>query len=160
MSQRIKNHIIGYILAVLMTLALVNSAYFFLIIVKLKIVEWLVFNACSLAIIAYLVCFTCFLLTRKEFFLAVAIVPLYYYGTMGLFVLPWNEANIFSQITHIIITLNVIWVLNLILKEPGFESSGKGLLVGIVVFIPVFALVQHYSQLHLANILQMINRAC
>lgn len=156
MSLKIKSHIIGYVLAVLMIFALVNSAYFFLHVVKLKIGDWLVFNACSVAIIVYLICFTCFLITRKEYFLAIAIVPLYYYGTMGLFVIPWNGPNAFAQVTHIIITLNVIWILNQILKEPGIKSSGIGLLVGIIVFIPVFVLVQYYSKLHLTEIMQLI----
>ncbi|HAQ64554.1 MAG TPA: hypothetical protein DCR43_01650 [Bacteroidales bacterium] len=158
MSLKIKNQFIGYVLAVFMLLALLNSAYFFLSVVKLTISEWLAFNACSLAIIAYLVCFTCFQITQKHFFLAIALVPLYYYGTMGLFVIPWNAANLFPQITHIVITLNVIWILYVLLKDSSYESTGKGLLVGVLVFVPVFAVVQNYSQLHLAEFMQMLQR--
>lgn len=158
MSLKIKNQFIGYVLAVFMLLALLNSAYFFLSVVKLTISEWLAFNACSLAIIAYLVCFACFQITQKDFFLAIAFVPLYYYGTMGLFVIPWSIANLFSQITHMVITLNVIWILFVLLKDSSYKSTGKGLLIGVLVFVPVFAVVQNYSQLHLAEFIQALQR--
>lgn len=158
MSLKSKNQVIGYLLAALMLLTLLNSAYFFISIVKFQVGEWLAFNACSLAIISYLVCFACFQITKKDLFLAIALVPLYYYGSMGLFVVPWNGANIFSQITHIIITLNVIWILFVLLRESRYESLGKGLLIGVLVFVPVFAVIQTYSQLHMAEFIQMLQK--
>src|SRR5690606_37658644 len=130
---------------------LLNSAYYFISMVKLSIGEWLASNACSLAMIVYLVCFACFQRTKKDFFLAIALVPLYYYGSMGLVMVPWDAANTFSQITHMIITLNVIWILFVLLKESRYESLGKGLLIGVLVFVPVFAVIQTYSQLHAAE---------
>ena len=158
MSLKNKNQVIGYLLAALMVLTLLNSAHFFTSIVKLQIGEWLAFNACSLAIISYLACFACFQITKKDFFLAIALVPLYYYGSMGLFIVPWNAANMFSQITHIIITLNVIWILFVLLKESRYESLGKGLLIGVLVFVPVFAVIQTYLQLHMAEFMQMLQK--
>lgn len=158
MSLKNKNQIIGYLLIALSLLTLLNSAYFFISIVKLQIGEWLAFNACSLAIISYLICFACFQIFKKDFFLAIAMVPLYYYGTMGLFIVPWNAADIFSQITHIIITLNVIWILFVLLKESRYESLGKGLLIGVLVFVPVFAIIQTYSLLHMAEFMQMLQK--
>jgi hypothetical protein len=158
MSLKNKNLSIGYILAVFMLLAFLNSAYFFLSIAKFGLVEWLAFNACSVSIIAYLVCFTCFQITKKDFFLAIALVPLYYYGTMGLFVISWDKANMFSQITHIIITLNVIWILFVLLKELKFESLGKGLLIGLLLFVPLIAIIQSYSQLHMAEFMQLLQK--
>lgn len=156
--MNLKNRIIGYLLTALMLLTLLNSANFFLNTVKLGVFEWLAFNACSLSIIAYLVCFTCFLVTRKYFFLAIALVPLYYYGTMGLFIIPWNANNVFAQITHIIITLTVIWILAVGPKESRYESTGKGLLIGVFLFVPVFAIVQNYSQHHMAEFMQMLQK--
>lgn len=158
MSLKNKNQIIGYLLIALSLLTLLNSAYFFISIVKLQIGEWLAFNACSLAIISYLICFACFQIFKKDFFLAIAMVPLYYYGTMGLFIVPWNAADTFSQITHIIITLNVIWILFVLLKESRYESLGKGLLIGVLVFVPVFAIIQTYSLLHMAEFMQMLQK--
>lgn len=158
MSLKIKNQFIGYVLAVFILLTLLNSAYFFMLVVKLNLGEWLAFNACSLSIIVYLICFAGFQATKKASFLAIALVPLYYYGTMGLFVVPWNAANIFAQITHIIITLNVIWILFVLLRESNYEALGKGLLAGVFVFVPVFALIQSYSQIHMAEFMQTLQK--
>lgn len=158
MSLKNKNLLSGYILAVFMLLALLNSAYFFVSIAKFGLVEWLAFNACSISIIAYLVCFICFQITKKDFFLAIALVPLYYYGTMGLFVVSWDAENVFAQITHIIITLNVFWILFVLLKEFKFDSLGKGLLIGVFLFVPLFAIVQNYLQIHMAELIQLLQK--
>ena len=58
----------GIILAVLMLLALLNSAYFFVFTAKFEILDWLAFNACSAAIIIYLFCFLLFLISKKRLF--------------------------------------------------------------------------------------------
>lgn len=158
MSLKNKNQMTGHLLAILMLMTLLNSGWFFLFIVKLGFFRWMAFNACSLSIIVYLLCFTCFQITKKDFFLAIALVPLYYYGTMGLFVIPWNVINMFAQITHIIITLNVSWILFVMLKESKYESLGKGLLIGVFVFVPVFAVVQSYTQIHMAEFMQMLQK--
>lgn len=152
-----KKQITGNILIVFLLLALINSAYFFLSVVKLSTWEWLAFNSCSLAIIGYLICFVFFKFTKQDVFLAVALLPLYYYGTMGLFVVPWNLTNIFAHITHVVITLNVVWVLYMMLKEYRYESLGKGLLIGVILFVPIFAAMQSYSQLHMAEIIETIS---
>lgn len=98
MSLKNKDLSIGYVLAVFMVLSFLNSAYFFLSIAKFGLIEWLAFNAFSVSIIAYLVCFTCFRITKKDFFLAIALVPLYYYGTMGLFVMSWDPLNLRGEL--------------------------------------------------------------
>lgn len=139
-----------------MFLALLNSAYFFLAIAKFGLLKWLAFNACSVSIMVHLGCFICFRISKKDFFLAIALVPLYYYGTMGLLVMSWDVANMFSQITHIIITINVIWILFVLLKDFKFESLGKGLLIGVILFVPLFAIIQNYSQLHMVEFIQLL----
>ncbi|MFY9172884.1 MAG: hypothetical protein WAO03_07020 [Petrimonas mucosa] len=42
---------------------------------------------------------------------------------MGLFVVSWDAANLVPQITHIIITLNVIWIIFLLLKGSKYDLS-------------------------------------
>lgn len=153
-----KIQIAGYLLAGLLLFALLNSAYFFLSIVGMSFIEWLAFNACSLSVMAYLVCFACFKVFKKHHFLAVVLLPLYYYGTMGLFVTSWNSSTAFAQITHIIITLNVIWLLVVLLKQSAYEALAKGLLVGLLVFVPVFAFIQNYMQLHGAELSKMLEK--
>ena len=72
--------------------------------------------------------------------------------------MSWDIANMFSQITHVIITLNVIWILFVSLKEFKFESLGKGLLIGVLLFVPLFAIIQSYSQLHMAEFMQLLQK--
>jgi len=149
MSSENKNQITSLVFAVLILLTIFNSGYFFVGILKLSLGKWLAFNACSLTGIIYLICFIAFRITKKDYLLAVPLLPLYYYGTMGLFIMPWNESNMFAQITHIIITLNILWIVFAFLRERKFESLGKGLLWGIAVFVPVFAGIQTYVQIHM-----------
>ncbi len=156
MSSRNKIQTAGSILAIIMFLSLLNSAYFFLGMLKLSIGRWLAFNACSLAIIAYLLCYTLFLKNKREYLLAIPLLPLYYYGTMGLFVMPWNAANLFAHVTHIIITINVSWILYFLLKERNFEALGKGSLIAIVAFVPVFVIIQNYTQAHINEFMQLL----
>jgi len=56
MHSKFKN-IVSYVLAILLLLAFLNSGYFFLGMLKLSVGKWLAFNACSLAILIFLVCF-------------------------------------------------------------------------------------------------------
>lgn len=156
MNLKDKNQITGFILSLLMLITLLNSSYFFLFMMKLSIGKWLAFNACSFAIMVYLICFVIFQITRKDYLLAIPLLPLYYYGTMGLFLMPWNKANTFSQITHVIITMNVLWILWRFLKWRKFESLGQGTLIGILIFVPVFAGIQSYSQLHMNEFMQLL----
>lgn len=156
MTFKSKRQVIGLILSIIMLFILLNSSYFFLGILKLSVGKWLAFNACSLAIIVYLICFIAFRITKRDYLLAIPLLPLYYYGTMGLFIMPWNEANIFPQITHIAITVNIVWVLYVLLKEHKYESLGKGCLLGILIFVPIFACIQSYTQLHMNEFMQVL----
>lgn len=156
MNSNNKNQIAGIVLAGLMLIALLNSAYFFLAVLKLNIGHWFAFNACSLAIIIYLICFVVSLLKKDAIWLSIALLPMYYYGTMGLFLMPWNEANSFAHLTHIIITCNVLWVLFRIFKEHRINELGITLLISIFAFVPVFAIIQNYNQVHIEEFMQVL----
>ncbi len=156
MSIKKSQNVIAIALAVLLLGTLLNSGYFFLGILKLSIGKWLAFNACSVAIIIYLLCFVLFRISRKDFLLSVPLLPMYYYGTMGLFVMPWDTANAFAQITHILITINVVWIIYLFLKDKKFESLGKGLLIGILVFVPMIAYIQSFVRIYMDEFLKAL----
>ncbi len=155
MQSKFKNIVI-YVLAILLLLAFLNSGYFFLGLLNLSTGKWLAFNACSLAILVFLICFVLYLIYKKEVLLAIPLLPMYYYGTMGLFVMPWNSANAFAQVTHVIVTFSLLWVLYLLLKERKYDSLGKGLLAGMVVFVPLFAYLQKFNQLHMEEYLKAL----
>lgn len=154
----INKNSISIVLTIMILLSLLFSSYFFLIVLKLSIWKWFLINACSLAIIVYLLCYILHKITKKEYILAIPILPLYYYGTMGLFMMPWIETNIFPQITHIIITLNLLWLLYLLITQDNYKSLGKGLLISIIIFVPVFAVIQYYSQIYHNELMQIIEQ--
>lgn len=156
MNSNKKKQITGIVLAIFMLVALLNSAYFFLALLKLSIGQWLAFNACSVAIIIYLICFIISAVKRNSIWLSVALLPMYYYGTMGLFIMPWNVSNLFAHITHIIITCNALWVLFLIFKEQKFAALGKAFLFSILVFVPLFAVIQTYNQVHFEEFMRIL----
>ena len=82
---------------VLLLLTLSGSGYFFFTL-KVNFVQWLAYNACSPSSLVYLGCLIVFWVTKKTFWLPLAFLPMYYFGTMGLFTFTWSGANIFAQI--------------------------------------------------------------
>jgi hypothetical protein len=156
MNSTVKQHIAEYTLTVLMLMALLNSSYFFLVILKLGLGSWLAFNACSIAIIMYLICFVLFRITKIDYVTAIPLLPLYYYGTMGLFTMPWNAANMFAQITHIIITITFLWTLFDFVRKRKFDSLGKGILIGMIIFVPLFTYIQYFTKLHMQEFMQIL----
>lgn len=156
MSTESKNHLTGLVLSILMLLTLLNSGYFFLGILHLSIGKWLAFNACSLATIVYLICYISYRIYGYEFISAIPILPLYYYGTMGLFIMPWDVDNLFAHISHIVITLTVIWLVYGFIKSKKFEQLGKGIIISVVLFVPIFAFIQIYVQNHINEFMQIL----
>ena len=42
------------------------------------------------------------------------------------------------------------------LREYEFESIGKGLLIGIIIFVPIFAYIQSFTQLHMDEFMKVL----
>ena len=158
MSLLNKKDTISSVIAALLFLAMLNSAFFFISALGFGIGQWLAFNACSLAIIAHVACFALYLRTKDMFWMAIPLLPMYYYGTMGLFLMEWNANNAFAQITHVLITINVIWILYIFIKEGEYSALGRGLLAGMIVFVPIFAVIQTYSQAHMNEFIQALQK--
>jgi hypothetical protein len=156
MSFTKKQNSISYIISGLLFIAMLNSAYFFMNMLGLGVGRWLAFNACSLAIIAQTLCYAAYQVNKREFILAIPLLPLYYYGSMGLFMAPWSAATAFAQITHVLISISALWTLYLLLKDKNFAALGKGLLIGAAVFVPIFALIQSYNQAHIQEFYKIL----
>ena len=150
--------ITGIILAVaLALLTLAGSGYFFFTL-RVNFVQWLTYNACSPSSIVYLCCFVAFLARRQPALLAVALLPMYYFGTMGLFTFTWSGANVFAQMSHITMTLNLIWAIYVFRKTIDYKTYAQWLIFGILVFVPYIAFVMYYCRTHadeLTTLLQM-----
>jgi hypothetical protein len=139
---------VGITLAGILLLLTINSAYYFFAIAKVNFLEWIVFNACAPSNIAYLIGFVIFLITKDRTALHVAILPLFFFGGLGLFLFPWSGYNIIPQIGHIFMVLNIVWVLIGTIKTGDFKSAAIGLLIGIAVFAPFINFQQTYAYSH------------
>lgn len=141
-------YIIGIILAVLLFLATIHSTLFFLIIMKVKFVEWIVFNACAPSNITFLIGFFLYLLFKDRTVLHMAILPMFFFGVLGLFVFPWHGVNIFPQIGHMLMALNIGWTVFVTLNTHDYKAATIGMLLGIVVFSVFIGFQQKYVATH------------
>ena len=141
-------HIIGIILAILLLLATIQSTFFFLVIMKVKFVEWIVFNACAPSNITFLIGFALFFLFKDRTVLHMAILPMFFFGVLGLFVFPWNGVNIIPQIGHMLMTLNIGWAVLVTLNTHDYKAATIGMLLGIVVFSVFIGFQQNYMATH------------
>ena len=143
---------------VLLLLTLSGSGYFFFTL-KVNFVQWLAYNACSPSSLVYLGCLIVFWVTKKTFWLPLAFLPMYYFGTMGLFTFTWNGANIFAQMSHITMTLNLIWAGYVLYRIGDYKAFAQGLLWSIVLFVPYIAFVMYYCRTHAEEISQLLEMA-
>jgi len=150
-----KEKIIGVILAGLLFLITLSSTFFFLGKLKISLVQWVSFNSCSPTSFLYLLLFLMFLVKKNASYLMITFLPIYFLGTMSMFVLPWNEAKIIAHIGHIIMTLNLMWVIYVIFKHKEYKASGIGLLISMLLFVPYIAYVLSYNQAHAEEMLKL-----
>lgn len=143
---------------VLLLLTLSGSGYFFFTL-KVTFEQWLAYNACSPSSLVYLSCLIVFWLTKKTFWLPLAFLPMYYFGTMGLFTFTWSGANIFAQMSHITMTLNLIWAGYVLYRIGDYKAFAQGLLWSIVFFVPYIAFVMYYCRTHAEEISQLLEMA-
>ena len=143
---------------VLLLLTLSGSSYFFFTL-KVNFVQWLAYNACSPSSLVYLGCLIVFWVTKKTVGLPLAFLPMYYFGTMGLFTFTWSGANIFAQMSHITMTLNLIWAGYVLYRIGDYKAFAQGLLWSIVLFVPYIAFVMYYCRTHAEEISQLLEMA-
>ena len=143
---------------VLLLLTLSGSGYFFFTL-KVTFVQWLAYNACSPSSLVYLSCLIVFWVTKKTVWLPLAFLPMYYFGTMGLFTFTWSGANIFAQMSHITMTLNLIWAGYVLYRIGNYKAFAQGLLWSIVLFVPYIAFVMYYCRTHAEEISQLLEMA-
>ena len=143
---------------VLLLLTLSGSGYFFFTL-KVTFEQWLAYNACSPSSLVYLGCLIVFWVTKKTVWLPLAFLPMYYFGTMGLFTFTWSGANIFAQMSHITMTLNLIWAGYVLYRIGNYKAFAQGLLWSIVLFVPYIAFVMYYCRTHAEEISQLLEMA-
>ncbi len=146
--QTVLVHKVSLGLAIMLLLVTLNSTYYFLVIAKVKAVEWLVFNACAPSNLVFLVGFMIYLFTQNRLVMNMAILPMFFFGGLGLFLFPWKGFNLVAQISHIVMTLNVLWTVFSFFVVKDYQISFTGLLLGILFFSPFIGFQQSYVNTH------------
>jgi len=134
----------GTILATLLLLVTIQSAFHFLGSIKVTFAEWLVFNACAPADITYLVGFILFRQLNNTTVMYMAVLPMFFFGFLDLFVFPWSGMHIIPQVGHIIMSLNLAWLVWYAFRTADYRSAATGLFLGIAVFSVFIGFQQHY----------------
>lgn len=150
--------IFGIISAIMLACVTLFSSLFFLGQLKVGFVNWIAFNSCAITSIIYLSFFVVFMINKKSILLVLTSLPIFYLGTMAMFVLPWSGSWLFAHVTHVIMTLNLIWVFYVVIKHKEFKALGIGLLVGMLVFVPYIIHVQTYNQEHAAELARLLQQ--
>ena len=149
---------VGIVLSILLLLLTLSGSGYFFLMLKVNFVQWIAYNACSPSSLLYLVGFIVFLSQRKIIWLMFAFLPMYYFGSMGLFTFTWSGANIFAQLSHITMTLNLLWAGYTAYRLADYKGFAQGLLWSIILFVPFIAFVMYYCRTHadeISSLLQM-----
>jgi len=136
-EARFKRDVAGWVLVILNSLAVLNSTFFFLGMLKTGVVGWLMMNTCAPSITLFVIGF----LFGSPVVMAAASVMMSYYGTGGLFVFGWEAYNIIPQIGHILMTLAVIYVMVYIVRNRKWMTLALGLTLGLA-FLSSFMIAQ------------------
>jgi hypothetical protein len=128
-----KRNVVGWVLVVLNLLMAINSANFFLGMLKTNVSGWLMMNTCAPSIVLFVIGF----LLGSPVVMVAASAMLFRYGTLGLFVFRWDGFNIISQVGHILMTLAVVYVVVDVIRNRRWKTLGLGLLLGIVILAPL-----------------------
>ncbi len=139
---------IANIFALLLLLATIQSTGFFLLKLKVKFPEWLFFNPCSISNIIFLIGHFVFKTTEIKMISYIAILPMFFFGTLGMFFLPWKGMNIIAQIGHLIMTGNIFLLVYGTMVQKNFMNPTLGLLLSIFIFSPFIAIQQKYVKEH------------
>lgn len=128
-----KRDVTGWVLVALNTLMAINSANFFLGMLKTDVASWLMMNTCAPSIALFVIGF----LLGNPVVMVAASAMMFRYGTLGLFVFQWDGFNIIAQAGHILMTLAVIYVVVDVVRHRRWKALGLGLLLGIVILFPL-----------------------
>ncbi len=150
--------IAGMLSAALLFVVTLVSTFFFLGKLKVSVVEWFAFNACAVTSYVYLGCFIAFLVRKNGGLLVFTSLPLFFLGTLSMFVLPWSGSYLIAHVTHIIITVNILWAFYIVLKYKAYKGWAIGLMVGMLVFAPYIAYVQTYNQAHAVELTRLLQQ--
>ena len=134
----------GWTVTALNVLAALNSSWFFLAILGTGVVGWLMMNSCAPSIALFAVGF---LLARSVVMVAGAVM-MFRYGTLGLFFFGWQGPNLIAQVSHVLMTLAVLYVAGDVVRSRRFRALGLGIALGLAVLVPYMTTQYLYFEAH------------
>ena len=143
-----KSEIIPAAFSILLLLITLQSTAYYFGKLKLGFTQWLFFNPCAISNICFLIGFGLSLSKGDRTILHSPILPMFFFGTMGIFFLPWYGMNIIPQAGHIIMTANIALTIWTTLTSKDYRAAAIGLIIGVVIFTPFIALQQKYVRDH------------
>ncbi|GAP44386.1 hypothetical protein TBC1_12191 [Lentimicrobium saccharophilum] len=146
----------GIVLVALLFLISLFSTRFFLGELKMGFADWIVFSSCSPVSYLFILFFLVFFIRRQFCWLVLTTLPVYYLGTLSMFVLPWTGTYLFAHAGHIIMTLSMFWALYVLVIHRQFKALATGLLLSILLFAPYIAHVQTYNQKHAGRLTTLL----
>lgn len=144
---------IGLTLVIINMLLALNSTFFFLGLAKTSVIEWMFFNACAPTIILYVLGY----FMRSKIVLALSLPALVFFGTGGLFVFGWQGWELIAQISHIFMTLAVIWIIVDIFKSKCFKEATIGLIFAAFLVNAFICLNRRYAYRHWDRLTQIMH---
>lgn len=120
------------------------ASYNFLITQKMDVLSWIMVNTSSL----YIAIMVLGILLSSKIIMNMALPGLFYYGTLGLFLFPWKGPSSIAQISHILMTIGIIYILFATIKKIAVLRFMIGLFIGFVIFIPLKLYQSDYLKKH------------
>ena len=127
---------VSWILNGLVFLSALNSAFFFLAVMKTGIVGWLMMNVCAPSIFILLVGF----ILRNPVVMTIGTCWMVRYGTAGLFVFGWTGPNLIAQVGHVLMTLASAWTVFEMVRQKKWRGMAVGAALGIATLLPFMML--------------------
>ncbi len=139
-------NIISNILALSLLAGTLAPTGFFFFKLKATVIEWLFLNPCSISSTIFLLGFLIYKFSDNQVVQFIAVPPLLFFGTTGLFRFPWTGAGFFVQMTHLIMIMSACWAIYLCISQQKTSQLQAGLLLGILIFAPFIALQKNYEK--------------
>lgn len=135
---------IGWAIAILNLIMIINSTWFFLGMLKFSVIAWLYFNACAPSVVIYLVGF----FSGRREIMAASMPSLFFFGGVGLFVFSWSGTSLVPQAGHILMVTAIVYTAMVTAMEKIWKKTLTGFIIGLVFFAIFLPFQQRYVKEH------------
>jgi len=143
----------GWILVILNVLMAIMSTNYFLGMLKTGVEGWLMMNTCAPGIALFVIGF----LLGSPILMVAGALPMFRYGTLGLFVFSWSGGNLIAQAAHILMTLGVIYVVADVVRNHRWKAAGIGFAIGLALMIPFMIAQDAWIKAHAELVQKLFN---